>query len=134
SSEAGPFTFLIYTLLETLKAAVLVDYYDLYADQLGFEKIGQVKNPSTYAKAAIFAYRLSLNLLILATLKRLLDIARRRAEGRDLRHIEDMLHEQGIDTQKQAVARLETFALAGRGNAHLLLERILTPSKSDDWS
>jgi len=89
--DAGPFTFLTYTVIETLRAGSLVTFYDLYADQLGFEKINQIKDPSNYAKGAVVACRLALSLLILAALKRLLDIARRRKEGLDLRHIEDSL-------------------------------------------
>ena len=130
---AGPFTFLIYTLIETLKAGSLVAYYDLFAGQLGYEELTPVRNPSIHAKWVVLSYRLALNLLILATLKRLLDIGRRRAEGLDLRHIEDMLRGQDASAHKDAVEQLKTFALAGRGNAPLLLERILTPAQSDDW-
>ena len=130
---AGPFTFVIYTLIETLKAGSLVDYYDLFADRLGFEKISGAKNPSAWAKWVILAYRLSLNLLVLAALKRLLDIARRKAEGLDLRHIEEKLEGSNEEEQLLAVQQLKSFAMRGRGNARDLLERILQPNRSDSW-
>ena len=44
-----------------------------------------------------------------------------------------MLQTKDSETQKQAVEQLEEFALRGRVNAQLLLERILTPAKSDAW-
>lgn len=91
---AGPFTFVLFILIETVKAGAIVDYYDLWADKLGFERFSGVKEPSTWAKWVIIGYRLSLNLLILVAIKRLLDVARRRAEGRDLRHIEETLRDK----------------------------------------
>ncbi len=132
--DAGPFTFLIFSLVELFKAGVLLEHYDLFGDRIGYNEITGVTNPSDYAKWAVLAYRLSLILLILAAFKRLLDIARRRAEGLDLRHVEDALREKNAVVHKEAVAALKTLALAGRGNAQVLLERILAPSKSDDWS
>ena len=89
--DVGPFTFLLYTFIETLKAGSIVDYYDLWADGLGFDKYTGVKDPTNYAKWLIMGYRLSLNLLLLVAIKRLLDIAKRKSEGYDLRHIEEVL-------------------------------------------
>jgi tetratricopeptide (TPR) repeat protein len=132
--DAGPFTFLIYSLIEMLKAALLVEHHDLFGDRIGYDDIAKVTNPSDTAKWAVLAYRLALVLLVLAALKRLLDIARRRKEGLDLRDIEESLREPDAAVQKQAVAELRNLALAGRGNAQVLLERVLYPSKSDDWS
>ncbi|NQY40011.1 MAG: tetratricopeptide repeat protein [Henriciella sp.] len=129
--EAGPFTFLIYTLIETIKAGSLIDYYDLYADRIGFEKIGAPVDPSNWAKATIMGYRLSLNLLVLAALKRLLDIAKRRAEGADLRAVAEALRQSNADKQSEAVAKLRDFALRGRGNARDLLETIAEPRQSE---
>lgn len=79
-------------------------------------------------------YRMSVTLLLLAALKRLADIARRRAEGLDLRHVEEMLREKEVDAQDMAIGQLRVFALRGRQNAQLVLERVLVPTKSDDWS
>ena len=129
-SHAGPFTFLIYTLIETVKAGSLVDYYDLYADRVGFDRIGVATDPSSWAKATIMAYRLSLNLLLLAAIKRLLDIAKRRADGADLRALAEALRQSDPDKQSQAIARLKDFALQGRGNARDMLESIAEPRQS----
>lgn len=129
--DAGPFTFLIYTLIETIKAGSLVDYYDLYADRIGFEKIGAPADPSTWAKATIMGYRLSLNLLVLAALKRLFDIAKRRAEGADLRAAAEALRQSDKDKQSEAVVNLRDFALRGRGNARDMLESIAEPRQSE---
>jgi hypothetical protein len=83
-----------YTMIETLKAGSLVDYYDLFADRIGFDKITSAKNPTEWAKWVILAYRLSLNLLLLAAIKRLFDIAQRRSKGLDLRHLEDKMRDR----------------------------------------
>lgn len=40
--EAGAFAFLIYALIELAKAGSLVDYYDLFANQLPFERMSEV--------------------------------------------------------------------------------------------
>jgi tetratricopeptide (TPR) repeat protein len=133
SPDAGPFTFLIFSLIELFKAAVLLEHYDLFGDRIGYDELTGVTNPSDHAKWAVLAYRVSLILLTLAAFKRLLDIARRRAEGLDLRHTEDSLRNKDPAVQKQAVGDLKTLALAGRSNAQVLLERILAPAKSDDW-
>lgn len=129
--DAGPFTFLIYTLIETIKAGSLIDYYDLYADRIGFEKIGAPVDPSNWAKATIMGYRISLNLLVLAALKRLFDIAKRRAEGADLRAVAEALRQSDLDKQGKAIATLKDFALRGRGNARDMLEQIAEPRQSD---
>lgn len=129
--DAGPFTFLVYTLIETVKAGSIVDYYDLYADRIGFETIGAPTDPSKWAKVAIMGYRLSLNLLVLAAIKRLLDVAKRRAEGADLRAIEEALRREDSDKQKEAVLKLRDFALKGRGNARDMLEQIAEPRQSE---
>ena len=131
--DAGPFTFLVYSLVELFKAAVLLEHYDLFGDRIGYDELTGVTNPSDHAKWAVLAYRVSLILLTLAAFKRLLDIARRRAEGLDLRHTEDSLRNKDPAVQKQAIGDLKTLALAGRSNAQVLLERILSPAKSDDW-
>jgi hypothetical protein len=130
--DAGPFAFLLYSLIELAKVGSIVDYYDLFATQLPFDRISDVQQEGAWAKGAVFSYRLALNLLLLAALKRLFDIAQRRAEGADLRHIEEMLRDKDADA-RSLVDQLKGFALKGRGNAQLLLERILTPRKTDGW-
>ena len=133
AANAGPFTFLLYTLIETVKAGSLIDYYDLYADRIGFERIGAPTDPSNWAKATIMGYRLSLNLLVLAAIKRLLDVAKRRAEGADLRAVTEALRQSDADRQISGIAQLKDFALRGRGNARDLLEKIAEPRQSEMW-
>lgn len=133
AGDAGPFTFLLYTLIETVKAGSLIDYYDLYAERIGFERIGAPADPSSWAKATIMAYRLSLNLLVLAAIKRLLDVAKRRAEGADLRAVTEALRQTDIDRQIEGITKLKDFALRGRGNARDLLEKIAEPRQSEMW-
>jgi hypothetical protein len=136
--KAGPFTFVAYTMVETLKAGSLVDYYDLFADRIGFNKIISAKNPTEWAKWVILAYRLSLNLLLLAALKRLFDIAQRRSKGLDLRHLEEKLRDDDTDDHEAVVESLKRFALEGSRIAQLnavdLLQRILEPQDTDHWA
>ena len=132
--DAGPFTFVIYTLIEAVKADTIVSYYDLWDHSLKFEQVSGVDDPSHYAKWMIIAYRISLNFLTLAAVKRLLDIARRRADGSDLRPVVEMLNEKSESLHTRAVEQLVDFARRGRGNARDLLERILQPSKEDTWN
>lgn len=129
--DAGPFTFLIYTLIETVKAGSLIDYYDLYADRIGFDKLGAPEDPSKWAKATIMGYRLSLNLLVLAAIKRLLDVAKRRAQGADLRAVAEALRGEDADKQALAIDKLKDFALQGGGNARDMLEQIAEPRQSE---
>jgi tetratricopeptide (TPR) repeat protein len=131
--DVRPFAFLLYTLIETIKAGSLVDYYDLYAGSIGFEKIGAPTDPSIWAKVAIMLYRLSLNLLLLAAIKRLIDVAKRRAEGADLRAVAEALRTTDPDKQEAAIATLRDFALRGRGNARDLLEQVAEPRQSEGW-
>lgn len=133
-ADAGPLTFLLYMLIETVKAGSLVDYYDLYADRLGFDRIGAPANPTDWAKATVMGYRLSLNLLVLAAIKRLIDVARRRAEGADLRTVTLALRQGSAQRQDAAIDTLADFALRGRANARDLLEKMVEPGSSGAWS
>jgi|GEM_PF-7125864 len=123
-SDAGPFVFLVYTLIETIKAGSLIDYYDLYAGHAPTD-------PTNWAKITILIYRISLNLLVLAAIKRLLDIAKRRAEGADLRALAEALRQTDLDKQIEAIAKLKDFALQGRGNARDMLETVAEPRQSE---
>jgi hypothetical protein len=73
-----------------------------------------------------------IQIVLLAALSRLRDIARRVSEGLDLRPIEDMLHSNDEAQHEEAVERLEDFALKGRPGAPRLLEKILLPEKAED--
>ena len=123
--KAGPLAFEGYTLLEILKIAPLVQYYDVYADILNFQKLGTVANPSFQAKFAVIAFRVASDLILLAALKRFFDIARRAAAGLDLRPAEEKL--ESIDRMERAtgIQEIETSVLEGRPFARERLERIL---------
>jgi tetratricopeptide (TPR) repeat protein len=128
-ADAGSFTFVRYALIETLKVGAIVNYYDLFADKLHFGKLGTVTHPSAAAKWAVLTFRGMLDFIILAFLKRLVDIARRVAEGLDLRPINEALEDDNVERQKWAVTHLAEFALRGRRRAAERLELILTEQK-----
>jgi len=122
--DAGPFAFMVYALIELFKAGSLIDYYDLFRDQLPFDRWSDVSHANFAAKGAVLAYRLTVNLLLLAALKRLLDIAQRQSEGRDLRLVRERLADPSVEAQEEGVADLLHFALRGRANALAELERV----------
>ena len=64
-SEAGPFAYPLYAVIELLKAGPLVDYYDLFASQLPFDRMSDVRHADLGAKSAVLAYRIVLNLFYL---------------------------------------------------------------------
>ncbi len=113
-SDAGPFAFIWYALVEGVKVAPIVAYYDLFADDLHFHKLGAVAAHSISAKAAVLVFRGALDLIILAALKRFIDIARNVAEGLDLRPVIEVLDSPNPNIDKDAVAeavgKLAAFA------------------------
>jgi hypothetical protein len=123
--KAGPFAFEGFTLIEMLKIAPLVQYYDVYADILNFQKLGTVANPSFEAKFAVIAFRATSDLIILAAIKRFFDIARRAAAGLDLRPAEEKLESADRADRATGVREIGMSALEGRPFARERLERIL---------
>jgi hypothetical protein len=123
--KAGPFAFEGFTLIEVLKIAPLVQYYDVYADILNFQKLGTVANPSFAAKFAVIAFRVTSDLIILAAIKRFFDIARRAAVGLDLRPAEEKLESANPADRATGIREIERSALEGRPFARDRLERIL---------
>src|SRR6202050_606572 len=127
-SDAGPFTFVRYSLFEFLKELPLVSYYDLFSDDLQFYNFNSV-TPALYtAKWAVLAFRCAVGLIILAAVKRLIDIARRVSQGLDLRPIKAVLENPKTEpgAVDEAVGTLVRFALRGRQGAAEQLEQILT--------
>jgi hypothetical protein len=131
-ADAPPFAFFLYSLIELLKAGTMVDYYDLFSGQLPFDRISDVRHEGAWAKGAVLAYRLSINLLLLAVITRLLNIARRRAQHEDLRDFAIMLASPDGKTQLEAVNRLKALAFEGRVNARRFLQRIDAPKLEFD--
>ena len=114
---AGLFVFVGYTFLEVLKAIPVIDYYEIFAEELRFDAFLSARAPSVSAKWATLVLRASFDLILLAGLFRLRTIALRAAEGLDLRPIEEMLKTGDREQEVAAVARLSQFALVGRVRA-----------------
>jgi hypothetical protein len=124
--KAGPFAFEFYTLLEILKIAPLVPYYDLYADVLNFRRIGTISDPTFQAKFAIVIFRASADLVILGVIKRFLDIARRVSAGLDLDPYMQSILEGGSESdRKAAIDKLAVFARENKPMAREYLEEIV---------
>jgi hypothetical protein len=127
--KAGPFAFEGYTLIEILKIAPLVQYYDLYADILDFRKLGTVNDPSFQAKFAVVAFRLSSDLIILGVLKRFIDMAKRVAAGLDLKQIMEDLSDRDEIKRNNALDKLGEFALENKPRAKEYLGEVVTKAK-----
>jgi hypothetical protein len=127
--KAGPFAFEGYALIEILKIGFLVQYYDIYADIFNFRRLGPVGEPSFWAKFAVIAFRLSVDLIILGVLKRVFDIARRVSAGLDLNPLLDKLSDEDSQTRIKAAKKLGEFAVAGKPRAKDYLEEILKNRK-----
>jgi hypothetical protein len=124
--KAGPFAFEFYTLIEILKIAPLVPYYDLYADVLNFRRLGTISDPTFQAKFAIVVFRASADLVILGVIKRFLDIARRVSAGLDLDPYMQSILESGSESErKAAVDKLATFARENKPMAREYLEDVV---------
>jgi tetratricopeptide (TPR) repeat protein len=126
--DASAFAFIGYALLEGLKIAPLVTYYDLFADNLRFQELDAVTATSISAKWAVLVFRAALALIILAGLKRFVDIARRTAEDLDLRPILAVLSDSNADQAavQQAVGKITALAAGGRRRATERLEQIVS--------
>ena len=61
------FAFEGFMLVEVLKIEPIVQYYDVYADILNFERLGTVTDPSFQAKFAVIAFRVSADLVVLGS-------------------------------------------------------------------
>jgi hypothetical protein len=127
--KAGPFAFENYTLIEILKIAPLVQYYDLYSDILNFGKLGTVTDPSFQAKFAVVAFRFSSDLIILGVIKRFLDIAKRVSAGLDLNPYLNSLSDENEANRSLAINKLGEFALQNKPRARDYLEEIVTRPK-----
>ena len=118
SPGAGPFAFVFYMVIELLKLGTVVDYYDLFADQIAFGQLAQAHHPSEVAKYVTLGFRAVFDLIILTALKRMFDIAGRVTRGLDLRELRLALESEAEDDDLPALAKLK--ALAGSGHAEAL--------------
>lgn len=99
-----------FMLVEVLKIAPIVQYYDVYADILNFERLGTVTDPSFQAKFAVIAFRVTADLVVLGGLKGFLDIARRVSAGLDVSPWIAKLTDLDEQTRIKSVQKLGSFA------------------------
>jgi tetratricopeptide (TPR) repeat protein len=111
---APPYVFVSYTIVELFKVGAIVQYSDTFADYLPFLKLPELSSPSLQTKIALLVFRGTLDLIILTVIKRLLDIARRVAEGLDLRPIKETIASGTTQERLAAVEQLERFSLRNR--------------------
>jgi hypothetical protein len=124
-ANAGAFAFPAYMLIEVLKIAPLVQYYDVYADVLNFQSLGAVHDPTYAARFAIIAFRTSADLIILGVVKRILDSAKRVSAGLDLNPYVMRLSNANEAVRVRAAKKLGEFALARKPWAQDHVEAIL---------
>ncbi len=118
---AGPFAFVFYMVIELLKLGTVVDYFDLFADQISFGPLAQAHHPSPTAKYVTLGFRVVFDLIILTALKRMFEIASRITKGLDLREQRDALESDAEDDDLPALARLKLLASGGHAEALALL-------------
>ncbi len=124
TEEAGPFAFVFYMFIELLKLGTVVDYYDLFADQIAFGRLQQAHHPAETVKYVMLLFRVIFDLIILVALKRMLDIARRISAGQDLRELRVPLGSADEDDDAPAITKLGALTKAGNGHALTLLEQV----------
>ncbi|MGH6814085.1 MAG: hypothetical protein ACREC6_00110 [Hyphomicrobiaceae bacterium] len=124
--DAGPFAFVLFTLLEILKVLPIVDYYDIFADELRFDRIGAAGAPSPAAKWGVFVFRAVFEVIVLTGLIGLVGALRRATQDADLHAFDAVLVRNDREAQKKAIVRLKKLALRGRRGAAERLERIVT--------
>jgi tetratricopeptide (TPR) repeat protein len=121
---AGPFAFVFYMVIELLKLGTVVDYYDLFADQIAFGQLAQAHHPSEVAKYVTLGFRAVFDLIILTALKRMFEIAGRVTRGLDLRELREALDSDTEDDDLPALERLRSLAGSGHAEALALLKAV----------
>lgn len=105
---------------EILKALPIVDASEVY----GFRNISGLEAEGALGRTLTFVFRVFLDLLLIATLLRLVSIVRRRSSGQDLRDIRSFYASADTAKVTEALNKLSVFALRGSLNAQNELERI----------
>lgn len=121
---AGPFAFVFYMVIELAKLGTVVDYYDLFADQISFGHLAQAHHPHPLTRYVMLAFRVLFDVIILVALKRLFDIIRRVSSGLDLRDLRAALESWDEADDAQALARLKGIAAGGSAEAVALLAQV----------
>ncbi len=122
----------VFTLLEFVKAVPFVDYYEIFGPNLRFDEIAAVGEPTITGKVLTLALRASFDLVLVAAILRLPEIARLAQEGRDLRPIDEALSGEDEDKQMKAIDAACAFALNRRPRARERLVRVTERRWSSD--
>lgn len=113
---APSYSFVLFSIIELLKAGTLVDYYDLFSNQLPFERMTGIKHTGAWSKWPVLVYRIVLNVLMLSMIKNLYDSYARQKE--DIKRIQTIIdHDEDPARRLAAIVTLERFAILGRGRA-----------------
>jgi tetratricopeptide (TPR) repeat protein len=129
---SGVVAFTSFTLLEFVKAVPFIDYYEIFGSDLQFERIANVAGPSLSAKFLTLGLRASFDLVLVASLLRLPQIAKLAQEGRDLRPIDEALGSNDETRQEAAVESARRFALRRRTRARDRLIQVTQQRLSSD--
>jgi tetratricopeptide (TPR) repeat protein len=118
--DGSGFAFFGFTISEIFRNGAIL--------QLPFVPHIAAPRPTGIGILAVAIFRLSADVIIIASLKRLLDIAKRAALGLDLQPQIDKLETGELQKCEEAVAQLKEFVLQERRNARQTLEDILKES------
>ena len=119
-SESNPFAFVYYMLIELTKVIPFHEFLPLPKGE---------QNPPLEVKTTIILFQTTLFVIILTAFKRSFDIAKRVAEGLDLRPAIEALESINKDENRDGVNRLREAALRGRPGAR---ERLIYVLKRRD--
>jgi tetratricopeptide (TPR) repeat protein len=118
--DGNAFEFIGFTIVETFRNGVIL--------QLPFVPHITAPKLTGVAGVTLSIFRVSTDVIILASIKRLLDIAKRAGLGLDMQPQIEQLETGNVQKCQQAIERLVAFALNERPYAKEILEDILTQS------
>jgi tetratricopeptide (TPR) repeat protein len=118
--DGNAFAFIGFTIVETFRNGLIL--------QLPFVPHITTPRLTGVAGVTVSIFRLSTDVIVLASLKRLLDIAKRAGLGLDVQPQIEQLETGNVQKCQQAIERLVAFALNERPYALDILEDILKQS------
>jgi hypothetical protein len=121
-----PYSFVLFTAIEMLRIGPIIRYDDIFSP---FDP--NVRVDTGVAKAALLTFRFSIDLIIIAVVKRSLDILQRVAAGLDLRPFEEDLREGSDADRIAAIRKLEEFSKLRRAKAADLILDIIKHPRGD---
>ncbi|ANP46047.1 tetratricopeptide repeat protein [Candidatus Viadribacter manganicus] len=120
-SGLGPWAHAAYTLGEFLKAVPLLDYSEVYSVQ----NISGVTATGLGGRHATFAFRMLMDLALIAGVLQLLSVMQRVASGRDLRRLQGVLDGDDAGAAQSAIETLSELGLRNQSNAKRALVAVL---------